>query len=274
LVDPTHPQVAATLTLDKRKMRRQFHSVAFDPDGQMMATGHGDAIRIWDLTSPHRPYLVCTKRPIKRCLWGGTVFSLVFTSDGHCLLADGGNGIAVTELIGSTWVDFPVTPTDTWPVERQMSTHMSSLAPHPNGRFLAGIRRYDVAFDESAVAEHKGVVVWDVRDVRAPRPIVVLLDRKEIRKRPSAQWPLRLVGHEGQVNDVTFSPDGTLLATAGSDPTVLIWDTNDLPQLRLMAILDTPQPARQVRFSADGQLLATYDGTTTTLWNSPTATNE
>jgi WD40 repeat protein len=73
---------------------------------------------------------------------------------------------------------------------------------------------------------------------------------------------------------VTFSPDGTLLATAGSDPTVLIWDTNDLPQLRLMAILDTPQPARQVRFSADRQLLATYDGTTTTLWNSPTATNE
>jgi WD40 repeat protein len=117
--------------------------------------------------------------------------------------------------------------------------------------------------------------VWDVRDVRAPRPVVVLLDRTEIRRRPSAQWPLRLVGHEGHVNDVTFSPDGTLLATAGSDPTVLIWDTNDLPQLRLMAILDTPpQPARQVTFSADGQLLATYDGTTTTLWNSPTATNE
>ncbi|MEJ2577937.1 MAG: WD40 repeat domain-containing protein, partial [Kineosporiaceae bacterium] len=181
LVDPAHPQVAATLTLDKRKRRNQFHSVAFDPDGQTMATGHGDAIRIWDLTTPHRPCLACTKRQAKRFLGSSTMFSLVFTADGHYLLAVGGNGIAVTELIRSTWVDFPVTPTDTWPVERQPSTNMSSLALHPHGRFLAGIRRYDVAGDEGPTGAQQGVVVWDVRDVRAPRPVVVLLDRTEIR---------------------------------------------------------------------------------------------
>jgi WD40 repeat protein len=57
-----------------------------------------------------------------------------------------------------------------------------------------------------------------------PAPEIVLWDLHTMRRRAT------LLGHSGQVNCLTFSPDGKTLVSGGSDGTVRFWDVSgDLP---------------------------------------------
>jgi len=57
------------------------------------------------------------------------------------------------------------------------------------------------------------------------------------------------------VNAVAFSPDGLLLATAGADGAVQLWDVN-MGLLRL-TLAKLPAPVTAISFSPDGRLVAT-----------------
>ena len=70
-----------------------------------------------------------------------------------------------------------------------------------------------------------------------------------------------LEGHTGDVNDLNFSPDGSLLATVAADRTAIIWDPRTGERLRTLA--GHTSDLQGVSFSNDGSLLATsgWDGT-------------
>jgi WD40 repeat protein len=79
-----------------------------------------------------------------------------------------------------------------------------------------------------------------------------------------------LRAHAQEVSGVSFSPDGTRLATSSRDGTVRIWDV-ELGQ-QVCALKPGSQYVDCVAFSPDGQRIATGNwNATVNLWEAPGA---
>ena len=76
-------------------------------------------------------------------------------------------------------------------------------------------------------------------------------------------YQIATLRHTGEVRAVSFSPDGTLLATAGGGDTVLLWDTASWQQVATLK----QEWISSISFSPDGTLLASGGGDTVLLWD-------
>ena len=81
-----------------------------------------------------------------------------------------------------------------------------------------------------------------------------------------------LTGHEGEVNDVAFSPDGSLIATASNDNTARIWEA--ATGIHRITLRGHSNLVGAVAFSPDGSLIATAsDDRTARTWDTATGTH-
>jgi RNA polymerase sigma factor (sigma-70 family) len=204
-------------------------SVAFSPDGRLLASGdvHG-TIRFWDTTTGK------VLRQVRQ--EGQTAHSVAFSPDGKRL--------ASGSVVGVVGLWDVATGEDLRP-QRGHQSGVWALALAPDGRMLASgswdlsIRLWEPATGKEVrlLTGHEGPVRGIAFAPDGKRLASASHDRTIRLWEPATGKELRrLVGHDKEVNAVAFSPDGRTLASAGDDGTVRLWQAASGEELRRLHI--------------------------------------
>jgi WD40 repeat protein/DNA-binding SARP family transcriptional activator len=221
----------------KELFRLRGHSswitqIAFSPDGTRLSTASADyTARIWD-ASPGNGELFTLQGH------AGIVWDVEYSPDGARILTggfdntarvwDATNGFAELSLVGHA--------------DRVYGVNWS-----PDGKSVV-----TASGDNTAR-------IWDAVDGRLR---FVLSGHEQPLIAPAFFGAARVVG----VQDVTYSPDGKLVATAGVDGTARLWDAASGQSLRVLRGHKTR--VNSVMFSPDGMQLATAsDDFTAKIWD-------
>ncbi|WP_051799231.1 caspase, EACC1-associated type [Streptomyces sp. NRRL S-337] len=233
-------------------------SVAFSPDGKLLATSSRDTLRLWHvgtreqfgkpLTDPTgvissvafspdgeliasssfgqvvQLWDVSTRTQGKPLIgYAEAVLSVAFSPDGKLLATSSAKGEASASAYAASIWDVATRKQLGKPLTGH-ALFVWSVAFSPNGKVLA------------TGSNDKTVLLWDVTTHN--------------------QLGKPLTGHVGAVSSVVFSPDGKVLATSSWDGTARLWDVTTHKRLGKPLTGHTGS-VLSVAFSPDGKVLAT-----------------
>jgi WD40 repeat protein len=245
------------------------HTLAFARDGKSLLSGGADGVRVWGLATGKQ----------SRRLEGPPPDPMRTRRDGPaCQLSPDGRYVVWSDEL----------PTGLRVFEAASSREIAALGVEPylygmNVAFAAG-GDFLAALGRTATGRGHEVVmrVWDMktgqeetitpptgrlgRNVSALSPDgkVLALAAEELGREEASQtllWDvaankkLTRVAAGPRVRALTFSPDGTMLATAAADGSIRLWDATTGHELRPLGPERGRYPAR-LAFSPDGRTLA------------------
>ena len=230
LWDVANRQEIATLTGSSAD-RAAILSVAFSPDGTILASGSDGAIRLWDVAN----------RQETATLEGHTswVNSVSFSPDGALLASGSSDGTIKLWDVASRQEIATLEGHTSW---------VQSVAFSPDGGLLASgsddntIKLWDVA-SRQETATLEGHTSWVNSVSFSPDGALLASGSSDgtikLWNVRSKQEITTLEGNTSEVRSVSFSPDEVLLASGLADGTIALWDVSKLTTAVELAGLST-----------------------------------
>jgi WD40 repeat protein len=253
----TSGQQAQSLSMRSANPYGTTESIAFSPDGKFLATALGGVIQIWDVGTGHELGNISPGNSGTPSPTMGTTYrsmgSLCYSPDGKYL--------AVAEKITTT------------NMQEQLAKMADSMR---SGNLPAGLTvpkrsRFGGIIPGVRSSSSGKVDAQTMASIRASMPSVADMAYQvsgpiEIWDITSRQRVISLPGHENGTTIVSYSSDGTRLATSGPENDIKIWDLTTGKEISTLsghtAMIDA------LAFSPRGDLLASAstDGMTR-LWD-------
>ena len=215
-------------------------------------------IRIWDAVSKRIESVLSGHKDSVSCVrWSGTGKIYTSSQDKTIKIWEASNGTLIGNLTAHAhWVNHLALSTE-FVIRTAYHDHTGEVPSSTESKLAKARDR----FNQAALVNNEIVE----RLVSASDDCTIYLWNPSASTKPVA----RLLGHQKQVNHVSFSPNGRLIASAAFDNHVKLWSASD--GKFLFTLRGHVGPVYMASFSADSRLLVSSSkDTTLKLWDCST----